>query len=282
MQRRIIIVILTLAIALSATGRDRPFPLRERPHHAKMRAFNIGITAFFTVFSAMRQGRLEWHEVPRYLLIGAGAGAAFYEAKRLTGDGNKTAGWILTNVATSVIENTTSRERMFGRLGYTIGPIRLRVATPHATKGVATIEADWSLAETGLLGYALYKGDSVSFRNGLIAVDRETPWDLDGRNPEGATFGIYPGVIPGAKPETWPHEMIHAIQSQQFDAVEAPQWTFGGEDKPRNEWQFFRLRHIKVGYTHAPQLAYYYTREYEDRWIEVEAWWLAEETPVQP
>lgn len=281
MPRRPVIIFILLLFAFSAAARDRPIEL-ERPNHTKMRAYNVGITAFFAVFSAMRQGQIKsWRDVPRHLLIGGGAGAAFYEAKRMTGDGRKTAGWLLANAASSVIENAAEGEHLAGRFGYTVGPFRLRVATPYARKGVAIIDADWSIAQTGFLAVALSEGDSVSIRNGLIAVDRETAWDLDGRHPEGVAFGVFPGVIPGAARTTWQHEMVHAIQSQQFDAVEPPQWTFGRERAPGERRPLFRLRHIRPGYTHLLDLTQD-RRDYEDRWGEVEAWWLAEETPVHP
>lgn len=281
MFRRTTAVALLLLVTFSATARDRPIEY-ERANHTKMRAYNVGITAFFAVFAAMRhQGRIEWRDVWKHLLVGGAAGASFYEAKRMTGDGRKTAGWILTNVTSSVVENYAAGEHPFGRLGYTIGPIRLRMDTGLSRKGIALVEADWSLYETGTLAYALSEGDSVSFRNGLIAVDKEEPWDLDGRKPTGATFGIYPGVIPHAYRTTWSHEMVHAVQQQQFDSVEAPQWTFGGDDRPRDQRKLFAFRHINVGYVHAIE-GFALSRDYADRWNEVEAYWLADKTPVQP
>lgn len=281
MRRRSICIVIVLLFAFSAIARDRPIVL-EKASHTKMRAYNVGITAFFAVFSAMRQGRIgSWRDVPRYLLIGGGAGAVFYEAKRMTGDGRKTAGWLLANAASSVVENAAEGEHLAGRFGYSVGPIRLRVATPYARRGVAWVDADWSLAETGFLAFARYKGERFSFRNGLITVDRDTPWDLDGRHPEGVAFGLFPGVMPGAARTSWNHEMVHAIQALQFDSVEPPQWTFGQEPAAGERRPLFRLRHIRPGYVHALNLTQD-RRDYEDRWYEVEAWWLAEESPVRP
>ena len=84
-----------------------------------------------------------------HFLIGAGAGMSYYQAKRLTGGGRVTAGWLLTNATASVVENTASGEHPFGRFGYTVGPLRFRVATPMTRKAIAKVEADWSLAEAG-------------------------------------------------------------------------------------------------------------------------------------
>ncbi len=279
MNRRIVSFALIIAlIALPAVGRDRPIEL-EKANHTKMRAYNVGITAFFAVFSAMRQRKLSWREVPRHLLVGAAAGAAFYEAKRMAGDGRRTAGWLVANAATTVLENTASGEHPVGRIGYTVGPMRFRVATPFVRTGVAKIDADVSIAEAAFLAYARYEGDSISFRNGLIAVDRDTPWEDDGGTYTGRAFGIFPGVVPGTAPVVWSHEMVHAIQFQQVDSVEPPQWTFGRERAPGEKRPLFQLRHIRPGYTHLLNLTHD-RRNYQDRWYEVEAHWLAEERPV--
>src|SRR5688572_15756300 len=125
MDRRIVSFALIIAmIAFPAVGRDRPIEL-EKANHTKMRAYNVGITAFFAVFSAMRhQGRIEWRDVWKHVLVGGAAGAAFYEAKRMAGDGRRTAGWLVANAATTVLENTASGEHPIGRIGYTVGPMR--------------------------------------------------------------------------------------------------------------------------------------------------------------
>ena len=279
MHRRIVIAVLSIAVALSAAGRDRPIVL-ETANHTKMRAYNVGITAFFAVFSAMRQGQIKsWRDVPRHLLIGGGAGAAFYEAKRMAGNGRRTAGWLIANATATVLENTASGEHPIGRIGYTIGPMRFRVATPYVRTGVAKIDADFSIAEAFFLAYARYEGDSISFRNGLVTVDRDTPWKDGDDVFTGRTFGIFPGVVPGAAPVTWSHEIVHAIQFQQVDAVEPPQWTFGHDVPPGETRPLLWLRHIRPGYTHLLNLTHD-RRNYQDRWYEVEAHWLAEERPV--
>lgn len=280
LRRVAVVLVFVLLAGPSAAARDRPIEL-ERANHTKMRALNVGITAFFTVFSAMRQKQVDgWRDVARYLLVGGGAGASYYEAKRLAGNGKTTAGWLLANATTSVVENVTSGEHPVGQLGYTIGPMRFRVATRYARNEAATIEADVSAAELLFLGVALDHGESVSFRNGVITVDRDDPWHSDGRRPWGHAVGIFPGVIPEAPPSTWHHEMVHAIQFHQIDGVEPPLVTLrrpvaDGDGRP-----LFALRHVRAGFTHllnVPQDG----RDYADRWFEVEAYWLAEETPVQ-
>jgi hypothetical protein len=95
----------------------------------------------------------------------------------------------------------TSGEWLLGRFGYTLGPVRLRVATPYARRAIARIELDWSLAETVSLGKVLSEFDHFGFRNGIIATDRDTCWpdpDIQGHFFCGRTYGVFAGVVRGA------------------------------------------------------------------------------------
>lgn len=203
----------------------------------------------------------------------------FYEAKRLAGDGKVTAGWLISNATTSVLENTASGEHWISRLGYTVGPVRLRVATPYAETG-ATIDVDLSVAEVVLLGYALSQADHVSVRNGLITTDRDTPWE-DGRGSQGRTIGVFPGVIPSVPRTVWQHEVVHVIQVQQMESTATPLWTIGKDRNAGERRPLFALRHVKLAYPLMMNLVTV-RRPYEQHWMEVEAWWLADGTPVQP
>lgn len=286
MARRPIALALVIALALLSApaleARDRP--IREiEPNKRKYLAYNIGLTSVFTLVTAMVQHQSRSpRDAVRLLLIGSGAGFTFYEAKRIAGFGRTTVGWLLANGASTIVENTTSGEHVFGRIGYTVGPFRLRFATPLARTAVANIEADWSLAETVFLVMARREGDHVRVRRGLIAVDRDTPWhtkDLQGGLFGGRTFGVFPGVAPDQGDVTWSHEMVHAIQDQQLDSVEPPVYTFGGaldQTKPR---PLFAFRHVRLGFIHllnAPD----FRRPYDERWGEVEAYGLAQRRPV--
>lgn len=278
------VVVLSLAILSSpvAEARDRPIePVQV--DKGKMRAYNIGLTSVFTLLSAVAQGQVQSpRDAVRHLLIGSAAGYGFYQAKRIAGDGRTTEGWLLANATSSIVENTSSGEHPIGRFGYTVGPFRLRVATPFARKAIAHVELDWSVAETGYLYRALDEGDHVQSRDGLIAMDRDSLWrdpDREDSFFEGRAWGVFPGVAPGARKTTWPHEVVHVIQSQQLDSVEPPVYTFGRDRDPSGPRRLFALRHIRLGVTHAMN-NFTYERPYQERWGEVEATGLAEKTPV--
>lgn len=282
-MRRLAALVLALSCARIAAAGD--------VDRAKIRNYNIALTPVFTLASAIVQHRVHSVRDALYQLgFGAAAGASYYEAKRMTGSGRATAGWLLTNATASVVENVTSGEHPIGRFGYTVGPFRLRFATPYARQAIARIEMDWSLAETIDFGQALREFHQFGFRNGILATDRDRDcWpnpDLNGAFYCGVTYGVFPGVtkhLPSTlrkEPEVlWHHELIHAEQSQQLDSVEPPIYTFGGGRDPSRPLRFFAVRHVRVGFTQALDIPTY-NRPYEERWGEIEAYAFAERTPV--
>lgn len=282
MYRRIIALLLVMLVMTTASAQVRG---RQRPRvdRQKILVWNVSLTSLFTLISAVVQRQVESpQDALHHFLIGSAAGFSYYEAKRIAGKGRAAQAWLLTNATATIVENTSSGEHPLGRIGYTVGPLRLRVATRWTRTAVARVEADWSLAETAALGRALLEGDDVRWRDGLIAIDRDEPWpdpDREGHTFTGRAFGVFPGVAPGAHPKVWPHETIHVIQSQQLDSVEPPLYSFGGDREDDKPLRLFMFRHVRLGFTH---LANYPTfeRPYGERWGEVEAYGLAEGTPV--
>jgi hypothetical protein len=284
MSRRFVSFLLMSAFAfgpaLRSEARDRPIEL-VGVDRAKLVAYNVGLTSLFTLVSAIAQREVHsWRDAARCFLIGSGAGYSFYQAKRIAGQGRTTEGWILANLTTSVVENTSSGEHPFGTVGATAGPVRLRVATPFGRKAVARFELDASIAETVFLVQALREGDDVRVRDGLIAVDRDTPWpdpDRDGYTFSGRTYGVFAGISPEAEATTWRHEVVHAIQNQQMDSVEPSLYT---RDRNRTAHRrLFVFRHVRGGSLHLANVSTY-QRPYAERWGEVEAYALAERTRV--
>jgi hypothetical protein len=278
------VIALVLVSASVLEARDRPIE-HVKPEKGKYLAYNVGLTSVFTLLTAVAQHQVRSPlDVIRHLLVGTGAGVTFYQAKRVAGSGRTTEGWLLANAATTVVENTTSGEHPLGRIGYTVGPFRLRFATPLARKAVASIEADWSVAETASMISGRREADHFHIRHGLIAIDRDDQWPTTEQENGyfgGRTFGVFPGVAPGQGDVTWSHEVVHAIQQQQLDSVEPPLYTFGRGADPSASRRFFAFRHVRIGLTHLADTLTY-QRPYTERWGEVEAYGLAQGTPVHP
>lgn len=260
-----IILAVILAAPLSAADRDR------------IAGINVAATSALTFLGCLVQARLQNRAMTRGLAgrcvaAGAVAGGGFYQAKRLAAQGDITTGWIVANLATSVVENTTAGEHPLSRIGYTFGPFRLRVVTPADAKRESFVDLDVSLTETGFLVRAINDADDIDVRDGMIWFETRDPERSDGFTFHGYTWGIYPGAWTGARPETWRHEAVHAVQAMQLDSIEPPALTF--DRKPR----FFRLRHLRLGAAHfVENVSTGNLVDYGDRWSEIEAYRLVDD-----
>lgn len=243
----------------------------------RIAGINVAATSAFTFLGCLVQARLQNRAMTRgfagrCIAAGAVAGGGFYQAKRLAAQGDITTGWIVANLATSVVENTTAGEHPLSRIGYTFGPFRLRVVTPADTERESLVDLDVSLTETGFLVRAIDDADDIDVRDGMIWFETDEPERSDGFTFHGYTWGIYPGAWSDARPETWRHEAIHAMQAIQLDSIEPPALTF--DRKPR----FFRLRHLRLGALHfVENVSTGNLVSYEDRWGEIEAYRLVDD-----
>jgi hypothetical protein len=255
---------LALLLAIPARGVDRH----------QIATVNIAATSLFTFLGCVVQGRLQKRvqtrrDAGRCFAAGAAGGIGFYQAKRLVAGGDITTGWLLANLATSVVENTAAGEHPFSRIGYTFGPFRLRFATPADPAHESYIDLDLSVVETGFLARTLIDADDVDIRDGMLQWETEERLTEGGLVFNGYTWGIYPGAWTRAQESTWNHEAVHAIQAMQLDSVEPPALILGRNRQP------FRIRYIRAGAVNLTDNLFWGQRAYGDRWVEIEAYRLA-------
>ncbi|HYC60020.1 MAG TPA: hypothetical protein VEK79_10705 [Thermoanaerobaculia bacterium] len=264
---RSVALLLALALAL-------PLPAADRQ---KIAAINVAATSVFTFLGCAMHARLQHRsltraDAARCFAAGSVAGAGFYQAKRLVARGDISTGWLAANVATSIVENTTAGEHPLSRLGYTFGPLRLRVATPLDRARESYVDIDVSAAETMFLLRAMNDADEIDVRDGMIWFDTIDPIVEGDVVYHGYTWGIFPGVWRGADQFTARHEAVHAVQSLQLDSVEPPLLTFHRTRRP------VRLRHIRAGALNLADNVYSaQLLDYENRWAEIEAFRLSED-----
>lgn len=255
-----IVAILLLAIPAQAADRE------------KIAALNIAGTTAVTYLGCLVHAKLT-KTVPKHarcLAAGAVGGAGFYQAKRVAGNGHITTAWLLANLTSSVVENTTASEHPLARLGYSFGPLRLRVVTPLDEKKESLLDIDINAAEVGYLARAFLDADDVDLRDGMIWYETESPSvDEQGRAVHGYTWGLFPGVWKSARDEVWHHEAVHAVQALQLDSVEPPALTL---DRERRS---VRVRHLRLGLLNLTDNLGSQLLPYEDRWFEIEAYRLA-------
>lgn len=259
------VIALLLLIALPLRGADRQ----------KIAALNVVSTTLFTWLGCATHAKLT-RAAPKHarcLAAGAMGGMAFYQAKRLAGDGHITTAWLVANLSTSLVENTTAGEHPLSRIGYTFGPLRLRVATPMDRAHESYVDIDVSAVQTGYLSRAIQDADDVDIRDGMIWYETKRP-DVDdqGRRVNGFTWGVFPGFWTGAGRDVRNHEAVHAIQSLQLDSVEPPALTLDRERR------ILRVRHIRAGALNLADNLSSQLVPYEDRWVEIEAFRMASDS----
>jgi hypothetical protein len=246
------------------------------PLHAadrqKIAALNVAGTTLVTWAGCLVHAKLT--KTPpkhaRCLAAGAVGGAGYYQAKRLAGDGHITTAWLLANLTSSVVENTTAGEHPLARVGYSVGPLRLRIATPFDEKKESLLDIDVNAAEIGYLTRAIIDAADVDIRDGMIWYETENAQvDEEGRTIHGYTWGLFPGVWTNAHPQVWSHEAVHAVQALQLDAVEPPALIL---DRERRR---VRVRHLRLGLFNVADNVGSQLLPYEDRWFEIEAYRFA-------
>jgi hypothetical protein len=263
-RARLLAVVLAFSLAFRAGAADRQ----------RIAVLNTSLTSLVTLASCYTQKHLHsFRDAARCLGFGAIAGAGFYQAKRLAARGDITQGWLVANASTSLVENTTAGEHPLGRVGYTLGPLRLRVATPFDRTRESRIDLDASLVEIGFFARAIQTADDFDIRDGMLAYETDRPIREDGVVFQGYTWGVFPGVWRRAAPHTRDHEVIHAIQSLQLDSAEPPAMTV--DRQPR----FFRVRFIRAGALNLADNLYAQQLDYNRRWAEIEAYRLTQDIP---
>ena len=259
---RALVLILALAIAVPQQAADRQ----------RIATINVAATSLFTYLGCVVQKKVKsWRDAGRCFAAGAVAGAGFYQAKRLAADGHITRAWIVANASTSVVENTTSGEHPLSRLGYTFGPLRLRVVTPFDRAQESLVDLDLSAVELGYLVRTVVDADDVDIRDGMIWWETRERLVEDDRTFTGYTWGIYPGLWQHARDSTRNHEAVHAIQSLQVDSVDPPIFT---EERGR---KLIRIRHFRLGALNFSDNLFHGTRPYHERWGEIEAYRFADD-----
>ena len=270
MKRAIVRVLLFTVLPCVAAG---PASADDR---TSIVLWNVGGQAGMTLGSAVIQHKIHgWRDLWRCLTVGSVSGLGIYEAKSLVGRNHPARGWILANVAGSLSENAAAGRHPFGQLGYTIGPMRLRVSMPRLDRHARSwMAADLSVFQTVALLDTISNNGTPRFRDGLIAFERPLRPDDD---HVGETAGVFPSVFVDRR-IVWLHEFTHAIQSLQIEIPEPPSpWRRMRFDQgPAAEKRVFLLEQVKIGMFNFANAFYVASRPYEKRWPEIEAVRLTE------
>jgi hypothetical protein len=280
-----VVVALTIPTSASAAGRGQLF------------VFNVGTHAALTVVrSAVERKIRNRGELLRTLLWGGAAGAGFYEAKVAAGSGRLTTASIIANFAASVTDNAVAQRQPLSELGYTIGPIRIRVPVTHSRRGTSPfVSVDISQFQAIQLIFAIKDNDRFRLKGGLLAFERDTPYKLVETTDEnvktisvtaGDTAGVFPAVWAQALAhgfsDPWPHEFVHALQSLQLDSVEPNFVRFGSSAATTARRDFIKIDRLNFGIVNLANQLLTSRQRYVDRWGEIEAYRLADRSSPIP
>lgn len=236
-----------------------------------IRIYNMAGQAAFTLLRGIIQGKVKsFKDVAKSLFYGSAAGYGFYEAKKMIGKGHVTTGVILANLSASVCENVSTGLHPLAYIGYNIGPVQLKVATPFAKKPQATFHVSVTPAELITFFYSMKNAKRVSFRGGLITF---TANERTSEKSLGWTIGQYPTILRDTPDYVFNHEAIHVVQHLQMMSI-SPEIFMSYESEESNYkkslFHFSGLRMNVVG--SLTNMLFYRLQSYKSNWLEIEAY----------
>jgi hypothetical protein len=245
----------------------------------RIATLNVGLQPVFTIASAAIQGHLRTRQDwMRCLRSGAIAGAGFYEAKQLAGNGHTIQALVIANTASSLTRNAAAGRPALARLGFAAGPLWVDVSTPLDKDSAAPVHLQMSASEVVALALTWRQNDRPVLRDGLLSFRKTGRYNYDDRNFTGYTIGMFSGTTLDATQKTWHHETVHAIQSIQADSVEPPAcaWLRRPCKGSRQHFGFMTWEPVSLGVIPAVGGGLLSQQDYTKRWTEIEATWLAE------
>ncbi|HKS23735.1 MAG TPA: hypothetical protein VJZ76_13120 [Thermoanaerobaculia bacterium] len=246
----------------------------------RIRTINVGAQALMTLISGIAQGKAKHlGEIVNCLGSGAAGGYGAFESKLLIRDGHVGQGWLLANLSASVSENAAAGKRPWAQAGYSIGPARVRVSFERDPDAYAYVDA--SFYQAMKLIVSKNHNDSMHFRHGIIVFDRREPYAVidNGRlTQDGATWGLFPGAWTGSRvlESTRRHELVHAVQSLQGEAVEPSFKILTYSPARGDRRRLISFEHLKVGFVNFLDDRATDRQPYTERWKEIEAYRLVQ------
>ena len=225
-------------------------------------------SAVSTLLKGIIQGKVKnIGDAGKMLLYGGAAGYGFYTAKNMMSKGNIFTGVMMANLSASISENSSWGENPLAYIGYTLGPARVRIATPLAKEKRGIINVHVSAKELVNLVYAFANSDRVMFKNGLFTFESDKGMD---NGAIGWTKGVFATTMTGTPEYVKNHEMVHVVQNLQLASVSMYE-PFMNRDYSSKSNKLFHFEGIKLDlFSFANDLANT-AISYESRWDEIEA-----------
>jgi len=238
---------------------------------------NILGTAVTTLLKGFIQGRV--HDVKdagRMLLYGGMAGYGFYQAKAMISRGALTSGIVLANLSASVCENVAWGEHPLAYIGYSLGPARVKLATPLARSNHALFHINLSVKQVTDLVFTVAHADHFRFQHGLVCFQASQRLN---NGAIGWTKGLYPTVLQGTPDYVFQHEIVHVVQNLQLSCVSPYEPLLRDPGTRRHPAKsLFWFEGFKVDLLSVASDLSYMAVNYENAWQELEAYHFASGT----
>jgi len=236
----------------------------------------IGNAIFTTVFRSINGELKSWQDLRESLTYGASAGYLFYKSREMIGKGDESRGLATAYFASSITENTTLGHHPLSHLRYGLGPMEIKWATPFAPYSDKRFKFSINALDAiGALSTAISgKAKDFKLKNGVLTA---TDDKMVGKGFH--AFARNRTIITREESKhdqgLWHHELIHTTQYLQFSSFGSTNLnvlnlneSFIPNDFLANENNSIgvRIEWFNVLINTIDQ-----NRDYEDRWMEVEA-----------
>ena len=248
-----------------------PAKAHDNASEGTIRIGNILGSAVSTLVRGIIQGKVKnFADAGKMFLYGGVAGYGFYAAKNMASKGNITTGVMLANLSASISENVSWGQNPLAYIGYSLGPVRVKIATPLAKNASGIINLNVSAKEVLSLAYSISKADKISFKHGLLTFSASEK--LEGTNAIGWTKGMFATTMLDTPDYVLNHEVVHVIQNMQLSSVSLYEPLIQkNHNNYSGETGLFNFEGIKLDlFSLANDLANA-SVQYDSQWQEIEA-----------
>lgn len=273
---------------LGQHGSHAPFETHHIPE-ARIAAINVGLTSALAVARGVVNGQVRSvRSAGRHALYGAGSGLAFYQAKRMVGQGHEWSGMALAYGSMSVLRNVGTGEHPLSTFCAGPGPMDFCMRTGLDRRSDFGLRTEINALASVSTVVMLVTGNMPEFRAGTLYFRSRHPLGSDdGFIRTGYALGRTIVLAPHAGDGTWQHELIHYVQSLQIASV-SPGYTarglmqlLAGSETTRDVHRM-RSWDVQIDWMLMGFGAINSFIPYERQWNEIEAYRLTTAPPDPP
>ena len=245
-----------------------PIKAHEDVNDSTFALGNIIGSGVSTLLKGIIQGKVKnIGDAGKMLLFGGAAGYGFYHAKNMMAKGNHFSGVMMANLSASISENVSWGENPLAYIGYTLGPARVKFATPLAKEKKGIINLHISAKEIVNLVHAFANSDRMNFKYGLFIFESDNALE---NGAIGWVKGVFATTMTGTPDYVLNHELVHIVQNMQLSSVSLFE-PYMNRSTASNSNKLFHFEGIKLDLFAFANDMVNAAISYENRWQEIES-----------